>query len=204
MILYTLIVSVILFIVFIFTSSSKLFSKHRWLQYLLVTLSLIVFLGSETLLIMNEHSHFGMKTKVFTEKVEIYSASGNAAQSAVPFLLLNQSVGKDRLYIYNTEKQGKPKMKHTQITDKNSVKNTDQSAYLAIEKKRRVFKNDFYKKLFTYSGNKNALVSTRNVFYLPENNQVMSVKEMKELQKKQKEMLKKQKEMQKQQSNKKN
>jgi hypothetical protein len=57
--------------------------------------------------------------------------------------------------------------------------------------------------LFAYSGNKNVLVSTRNVFYLPENHQVMSVKEMKTLQKKQKEMLKKQKEMQKQQAKKK-
>jgi hypothetical protein len=162
------------------------------LQYLLVALSLIVFLGSETLLIMNEHSHFGMKTKVFTKNVSIYSVTGAAANPQVPFMLLHQDVGKDRIYIYNAKKQGKPKMKHTQITDKNAVKNTDQSAYLAIEKKRRVFKSDFYKKLFAYSGNKNVLVSTRNVFYLPENYQVMSVKEMKKLQKKQKEMQKKQ------------
>jgi len=188
-ILYTLIISVILFVIFIFTSGSKLFSKHRWLQYLLVALSLIVFLGSETLLVMNEHSHFGMKTKVFTKKVSIYSATGAAANPQVPFMLLHQDAGKDRIYIYNTEKQGKPKMKHTQITDKNAVKNTDQSAYLAIEKKRRVFKNDFYKKLFAFSGNKNVLVSTQNVFYVPENHQVMSVKELKKMQK---EMQKKQ------------
>lgn len=181
MILFTLIISVILFVIFIFTSGSKLFSKYRWLQYILVALSLIVFLGSETLLILNEHSHFGMKNKVYTKKVEIYSATGQNPQA--PFLVLTQNVGKDKLYIYNINKLGKPKMKHTQITDHNLVKNTDQPAYLAIEKTRRVFKSDFYKTLFAYSGNKNVLVSTRNVFYLPQNHQVMSVQEMKKMQK---------------------
>lgn len=183
MILYIFVVSVILFVIFVFSGGSNLFSSYRWLQYLLIGLSLVLFLGSETLLIMNEHSNFGMKTEVFTKKVAIYSAAGNVTRSAAPFLLLSQDVGKDRLYIYNIEKQGKPKMKHTQITDKNTVKNTDQAAYLAIEKKRRVFKNDFYKKLFTYSGNKRALVSTRNVFYLPKSHQVLSMAEMKQMQK---------------------
>ncbi|MCO7127224.1 DUF4811 domain-containing protein [Sporolactobacillus shoreicorticis] len=189
MILYTLIISVILFVIFIFTSGSKKYANYRWFHYSLAGLALIVFLGSETLLIMNEHNHFGMKTKVYTQKVSLYSATGTAVSPQVPFMLLHQDAGKDRIYIYNVEKQGKPKMKHTQITDKNRVKNTDQEAYLAVEKKRRVFKNDFYKKLFAYSGNKNVLVSTRNVFYLPENHQVMSVKEMKKMQK---EMQKKQ------------
>ncbi|MET1249310.1 DUF4811 domain-containing protein [Sporolactobacillus sp. STCC-11] len=200
MILYTLIISVLLFVIFTFTSGSRKYAKYRWLHYSLAGLALIVFLGSETLLIMNEHGHFGMKTKVYTQKVSLYSATGAAVNSQIPFMLLHQDAGKDRIYIYNTEKQGKPKMKHTQITDKNAVKTTNQTAYLAIEKKRRVFKNSFYKNLFAYSGNKNVLVSTRNVFYLPENHQVMSVNEMKKMQK---EMLEKQKKMQKQQSKKK-
>lgn len=190
MILYILCISVVLFVIFIFSSGSKAFSKHKWLQYVLVTLSLLLFLGSEGLLVLNEHSHFGMKTKVYTKNLEIYSATGQKSQQPVaPFLVLTQNVGKDKLYLYNISTQGKPRMKHTQITDHNLVKNTDQPAYLAIEKTRRVFKNDFYKTLFAYSGNKNVLVSTRNVFYLPQNHQVMSVQDMKKMQK---EMQKKQ------------
>ncbi|QAA21491.1 DUF4811 domain-containing protein [Sporolactobacillus terrae] len=182
LVLYSLSVGVVLFVVFIFTGGVKKFARYRWLHYGLAAVSLIVFLGSETLLIMNEHNHFGMTTKVETQKVPIYSAAGTAAAQG-PFLLLNQAVGKDRLYLYNTSKQGKPKMKHTAITDKSVVKKTDQPAYLAIEKKRRVFKNNRFKMLFAYSGSNDVVVSTRNVFYVPENHQVMSVKEMKKMQK---------------------
>lgn len=196
MILVTLIIGAALFVTFILTSGTKWFSKHKFINGLLVALSLILFLGSETLMILNEHSNYGMKDTVYTKKINIYSAAGSNPKqaAAIPFLLLRQNVGRDPLYIYNVNKQGKPNMKHTGITDSNQFKATGQSPYLLIQEKKRVFKNGFYHTLFAFSGDNNVKVSTRNVFYLPEKHQILTPKQvqnlMKEMKTKQEMMIK--------------
>lgn len=185
MILVTLIIGAALFVAFILTSGTKWFSQHKWINGLLVALSLILFLGSETLTILNEHGNYGMKTAVSTQKINIYSAvASNPKQpAAIPFLVLRQNVGRDPLYIYNVNKQGKPKMKHTGIADQNQFKVTRKTPYLQIQEEKRVFKNGFYHMLFAFSGDENVKVSTRNVFFVPEQHQVMTTEEIQQMQK---------------------
>ncbi|MFX3616796.1 MAG: DUF4811 domain-containing protein [Sporolactobacillus sp.] len=200
MILITLIIGAALFVAFILTSGAKWFVRHRFINILLIALSLIVFLGSEALTIMNEHSHYGMKNAVTTKKVSIYSVTGSNPKqpAAVPFLVLRHNVGRDPIYIFNVNKQGKPKMKHTAITDSSQFKTTGQSPYLLIEKKHRVFKNHFYRTLFAFSGQRNLKISTLNIFYLPKNHQVLTAKELQKMRKameKKQEMIKKAAEM---------
>lgn len=184
LILFTLIIGAILFVAFVFSSGSKWFSKHKWINGLLVAVSLVMFIGSECLIVLNDYRHLGMKEVVQSQKVKIYSAVPQTTghPPAIPFLLLHQDVGKDRLYIYNASGKGKPEMKHTAISDQNQIQTTDQAPYLFVNKTRRVYKNTFYQNLFALSGSNDVLVSTQNVFYLPKNNQVLSVQEAKKMQ----------------------
>ncbi|WP_332236735.1 DUF4811 domain-containing protein [Sporolactobacillus sp. KGMB 08714] len=184
MILFTLIIGAVLFVIFVLMSGDKWFSKHKWINGFLVALSLIVLIGSECLIVLNDYQHFGMKNVVQSQKVKIYSTVPQTAgqPSAVPFLLLHQDVGKDKLYIYNISETNKTKMKHTAITDQSQIRTTDQSPYLSVRKTKRVYANAFYRNLFALSGNNDVLVSTQNVFYLPKNRLVLSTAQAKKMQ----------------------
>lgn len=188
LILFTLIISTILFVVFVLASGTRWFSKHKLSNGVLVALSLVVFIGSVCLIVLNDYQHLGMKDVVQSQRVNIYSAVPQAAGQppAIPFLVLHQDVGKDRLYIYNVNGKGKPEMKHSAITDQNRFKETNQSPYLSVNKTRRIYKNAFYQNLFALSGSNDVLLSTQNVFYLPKNHQVLSVQEVKNLEQKMK------------------
>lgn len=184
MILVTLIAGAALFVYFILASGGKWFSQHKWTNRILIALSLIVFLGSETLMILNEHHHFGMKNQVIVKRTAIYSVvPANGKQpSTVPFILLRRDIGKDPLYLYNVQ-QDRPKLKHSGLTDRNRFETTTKAPYLLIQKKQRVFQNRFYHQLFSFSGQNHVIVSVTNVFYLPARHRVMTVQELKKMQK---------------------
>ncbi|MFT8363886.1 MAG: DUF4811 domain-containing protein [Sporolactobacillus sp.] len=184
MILILSIISAILFVYFVLSGGGKWFSRHKATNGLLIVLSLIVLLGSETLTVLNEHSHFGMKNKVSITYKPIYSVIPASKQTAaIPFILLHHDIGKDPIYLYNAASQGKPKMKHSGITDKTIIKTTTQSPYLLIEKKKYVFKNKFYRILFPFSGQNNRQISKTNVFYLPTAHRVMTTEDLQKMQK---------------------
>ncbi|WP_238537639.1 DUF4811 domain-containing protein [Sporolactobacillus vineae] len=194
LILVTLIAGAAFFVYFILASGGKWFSQHKWVDRMLIALSLIVFLGSETLMILNEYHHFGMKSQVTVRRTAIQSvvpASGKQS-SAVPFILLRRNIGKDPVYLY--VQQGRTKLNHSGLTDRNRFETTTKTPYLLIQKKQRVFKNRFYHQLFSFSGQNHVTVSVTNVFYLPARHQVMTVQELKRMQKA---MKKQQAEMQK-------
>lgn len=184
MVLITLIAGAVLFVFFILAGGGKWFSRHKFVNGILIALSLILFLGSETLMILNEHSHFGMKDEVTTKRVPVYSVvPASAKQSTIiPFIMLRRNIGRDPIYIYNVNQQGKPKMNHSGLTDTNRVETTSQTPYLLIQKTRRTFENDFYRQLFTFSGQNHLTVSITNVFYLPVRHQVMTTQELQKMQ----------------------
>lgn len=195
MILITLIAGAVLFVYFILAGGGKWFSQHKRVNRMFIVLSLILFLGSETLMILNEYHAFGMKDQVTVKKTVIYSvvpASGKHA-SAIPFIMLRRNIGKDPIYIYNVQ-QNRTKMNHSGLTDRSRFETTAQSPYLLVEKKQRVFKNSFFHQLFAFSGQNHVTVTMTNVFYLPVRHQVMTVQQLQNMEKA---MKKQQAEMQK-------
>ena len=163
MVLITLVIGAIaFFIAFMFT-----FKPASRIAALLI--SGIVLIGSIVLMVANYSNHFGMEKKTVTTSTEIYSASNS---DTMPMMLYKKvgTSGKNNVYVYNLKSTQKTP-NHTKADEytSNKVKTTSDGTTATMQTKttRWVWKSDFYKNLYMWSGMNNTIVKRVNTFTLP-------------------------------------
>ncbi|MGR3742308.1 DUF4811 domain-containing protein [Companilactobacillus sp. DQM5] len=182
MIIFTLILFVLLAFI------SIVYIKNKTISNMLGILFFALVIGNISLMMMNDHNHFGMKTITEERTVDLVSASPKKGMN----MLLYKPVGtkgKENVYIYRTDKnQKKPKYTKvdTNISISNKVVTTTGADKLVQKSKYRVYKSEFMKFVFGISGNDHKFVSRKNVFYVNKNWLVLSTNQAQELQKKMK------------------
>jgi len=128
----------------------------------------IILIGSIVLMVANYQNHFGMEKETTTTSTEIYSASNS---DTMPMMLYKQvgTSGKNNVYVYNLKSSQKTP-NHTKADEYTTNKVTTTSsttAKLQTKTTRWVWKSDFYKNLYLWSGMNNTIVKRVNNFELP-------------------------------------
>ncbi|WP_129045384.1 DUF4811 domain-containing protein [Companilactobacillus metriopterae] len=158
--------------------------KNKKVGYSVASLFILVLIGSLSLLVANEYSHFGMEQKTTSTTEDIHPV-----QSGMNVLIYKQvgTSGKENVYVYKTSKDKHSKdTSHTKVDVNvtNKVKyGTYENPKLTKKTTHWVYKNDFYKLLFGIANNDNEFVKQTNTFYIDKSWATMSTDEAKQLQK---------------------
>lgn len=175
MIIFALIIFVLLAFISIIYINNRLLSNTLGIIFF----SLIVICIS--LMVMNDHNHFGMEEVVESKTTTLVSTTPQKDTN----MLLYQPIGtkgKENTYIYRTSNSEK-KPKHTKVDSNitNKVVVDNDQPKIVKESKYYVYKSDFMKLLFSISGNDHHLISIKNTFHVNKGWLVLSTKQAKEL-----------------------
>lgn len=154
------------------------------LRYLLSGLSAILLVASIFLMVQNDRDHFGMHKVTTTKTQQLVSVSPSKQMS----MLLYQTVGtsgKEKVYIYKTDKnQKKPKTTNPDpTTTSNKVVKVNGESKLITKTTRWEYRSGTYKFWFGISGNAHKLVKRSHTFKVNKNWLVLSSAQAKKLQK---------------------
>lgn len=180
MIIFALAIFVIL------TFVSIIYISNKTLSNILGVIFFALVIGSISLIMLNDHNHFGMEKSTETKTSALVSTTPQKGMN----MLLYQEVGtkgKENTYIYRTDSTEK-KPKHTKVDSNvtNSVVVNNDQPKVVKQSKYYVYKSSFMKFLFGISGNNHQLISIKNTFYVNKDWLVLSTKQAKELQTKMK------------------
>ena len=162
MILITLVLGAISFFL------AVMFTKSTIGRFVSILVTGIILLGSIILMVANFNNHFGMEKRTTTKTTTIYSASNSDSMPLMLYKAVGTS-GKNDVYVYNLKSSQKTP-NHTQADEYTTNKVTTTkvtSAKLVTKTTRWVWKNNFYKELYRWSGMNNKLVKRVNNFKLP-------------------------------------
>ena len=146
--------------------ASAMFIKQRGVRVVAVLASVILLVGSTTLMVLNYHSHFGMKKVTATTTRMVAPVT-----KQLPIALYQPlgTDGKEEVLLYRNNPTGK--VQHTKadenITSKMKFANV-QSPTMTVKKTRWQFKNNFYKTLFMWSGMNGTLAKQQTTITYPQ------------------------------------
>lgn len=159
--------------------ASAMFIKQRGTRIVAILLSVILMVGSTTLMVLNYHSHFGMK-KVTTTTTRVVSPV--AKQLPIALYQPLGTDGKEEVLMYRNSPNGK--VQHTRadenVTSKMKLGNV-QSPTMTVKKTRWQFKNNFYKTLFMWSGMDGTLAKQETTITYPANYLRVTPRQMRQL-----------------------
>ncbi|CAH1851505.1 DUF4811 domain-containing protein [Convivina praedatoris] len=146
----------------------------------------IGFIGiilSVGLITANMANHFGMETKVTTHKSMMYSATNSKGYGVLLYQPVGTS-GKENVYIYRKHEQDqKPTIVKPDLTmTTNRQEIAGNQAYRVIKDTRYVYKNDFWKLMFSIAGNDGELKKRQVTYQLPQNWIALTTQQAKNLQ----------------------
>ncbi|GMA48112.1 DUF4811 domain-containing protein [Tetragenococcus muriaticus] len=145
-------------------------SQKKWQE----TLSFVFaafFLLSIGLIVANFNQHFGMEQVVHSQTVDLVSSVEQQDTEALLYKPLGN--GTERVYLYKTAAMEKPQSTGGQQV-KNDVSQDAEQAQLTTKRTEWVYKNNFYRLLFGFSGNNHEFIEQENQFNLPSNWQLLS------------------------------
>lgn len=176
MIILILIIAIICFIYFN-VIPGKGHNVVSWISLIAILLSIVG-------IVEHDHNHWGMTTKTTTTSKQLVSS----VSPKLPVLLYQPlGNGTEKIYLYKTDKfDKKPKPTKTDQTSVKVNKNAKE-ARVDIKNTRYVYKDSFSQFLFYGFDHDGELKNREYVFSVPKNWQVISVQDMKKLQKQMKE-----------------
>ncbi len=146
--------------------ASAMFIKQSGVRIVAVLVSVILLVGSTTLMVLNYHSHFGMKKVTMTTTKMVAPV---AKQLPIALYQPLGTDGKEEVLLYRNNPTGK--VQHTKadenITSKMKFANV-QSPTMTVKKTRWQFKNNFYKTLFMWSGMNGTLAKQQTTITYPQ------------------------------------
>ncbi|WP_281164575.1 DUF4811 domain-containing protein [Liquorilactobacillus sicerae] len=165
-------------LLFISMTAIKPFGRRITISVVLGILLIITI----TLIVKNDHDHFGMQQVTQTQQESLVSSVSSQQMS----ILLYQPLGtqqKEKIYLYKTKQQ--KKLRNTSADpEKNQVKVKHNAAKssLQIKTTRWRYKNSWDRFWFGIANNGNQLVKRQYTFKLSQNWLVLSTKQAKQLQ----------------------
>lgn len=169
-----LIITILSVVAFAFTN---IFAKKSW-QTLLSIIFAAIFMASLTLIVANDHYHFGMKKETMTTTETLSSSTSGTAD-----MLLYQPLGNgsEKVYLYKTNDSQK-KLSQTG-TDKVTNKLVEKASQNQIITKKIywTYKNDTMKLFFGLTSKNKELVREVNTFKVSQSWLVLSTSQAKKL-----------------------
>lgn len=160
---------------------SMIYTKRLTSRIILSIISLVILIGSITLMVLNDHNHLGLTEEMTTTTQRIYSATG---KQQLPVILYQPigTKGDENVYIYKNSENGKTI--HTQAnedTHNKVLKTSSVTPKLKTVEVRRVYTKNWAKLLFNWSNNNHQLVKRTNTIELPASWMTLTTKQMKQL-----------------------
>ncbi|KFN89469.1 hypothetical protein TMUPMC115_2410 [Tetragenococcus muriaticus PMC-11-5] len=112
-----------------------------------------------------------MEQVVHSQTVDLVSSVEQQDTEALLYKPLGN--GTERVYLYKTAAMEKPQSTGGQQV-KNDVSQDAEQAQLTTKRTEWVYKNNFYRLLFGFSGNNHEFIEQENQFNLPSNWQLLS------------------------------
>lgn len=161
--------------------ASAMFLKQPSTRFPAIIVSMVILVGSTTMMVLNYHSHFGMKKVTTTTSAKIAPVSDK-----LPIALYQPlgTAGKEEVLIYRRSATGK--VRHTPADENISSQMkfaAVSSPTMTTTKTSWQFKNSFYRALFLWSGMNGTLIKQKTTITYPREFVKVSVQQMKKLKK---------------------